>query len=511
MALTRQAYRFELDPSVEQEALLTSFLGGSRFWFNQGLALVKERLDAREQGKDVQVPWSYKALCSEFRGDAVKDELAPWRRQIPVGAYQAGLEALGRALQNFSQGRRAGRPVGFPRFRAKGRCPEAVIFQRPRVRSARRVEFDRRLGPVRTKERMSKLIRLLERDEQARIMRATISRSGIHWYVSFTVERSAKRRRARRPDAAVGVDVGLTRLATASTGEVFSNARPLQKALHKLRRLQRQVNRQRRANNAGNYLPDGRVKPGASAWVKSRHMLRTEARLRRLHERIANLRREQAHRLTTSLTREFGVVGVETLNVQGMQANRRLARHIADAGWGTVLAQLKYKTSWSAGSLLVAADRFYPSSKTCSDCGTVRAKLALSERAFACHACGLVIDRDLNAALNLAQMAQRYAQAEGKEKCYVARTGRETRNARRGQVSPSTRAGHSPLKREDPTGSSQGRKALAVAAESATGSDRGDVVHRHDALRRAPQPNLASAGRGSGRTGALYRARRGST
>jgi transposase len=314
------------------------------------------------------------------------------------------------------------------------------------------VEVDRRLGPIRTKERMSKLIRLLERDERARIMRATVSRSGTNWYVSFTVERSAKQRRARCLDAVVGVDVGLSRLATLSTEQVFENARPLQKALRRLRRLQRQLDRQRRANNPGNYLPDGRVKPGIPGWVKSKRMLGTEARVRRLHERVANLRRESAHQVTTYLTREFGVIGMETLNVRGLQANRRLARHIADVGWGTMFQQLKYKASWSEGSLLVAAGRFYPSSKICSGCGTVRAKLALSERVFTCDTCGLVIDRDLNAALNLARMAHQQAQAEGNPKCYVARTGRETQNARRGQVSPSTLAGHSPPKREDPLG-----------------------------------------------------------
>jgi putative transposase len=466
VTLIRQAYRFALDPTALQEGLLASFVGASRFWFNQGLALVKRRLDARARGEEVRVPWSYKALCSEFRGDAVKDELAPWRGQVPVGSYQAGLEALGKALGHFSEGRKQGRRVGFPRFRAKGRCRESVIFQRARIASARQVEFDRRLGPVRTRERMSKLIRLLERDQHARITRATVSRSGSNWYVSFTVERSSKQRRARRPEGVVGVDVGLRRLATLSTCEAFENPRPLRNALRKLRRLQRQVDRQQRANNPGNYLPDGRVRPGAGVLAKSNRMLRTEARLRRLHERVGNLRREQAHQLTTYLTREFGVMGVEALAVKNLMANRRLARHIADVGWGTILAQLKYKISWSEGSILVAADRFFPSSKTCSDCGTVRAKLALSERIFTCQACGVAIDRDLNAAVNLARMAQRHAQAEGREKCYVARTGRETQNARRGQVRPGTRAGHSPLKREDPPRGepSRAREGLAVAA-----------------------------------------------
>jgi len=460
----QQAYRFELDPTVEQAELLGSFTGASRFWFNQGLALVKQRLDERAAGADVRVPWSYKQLCSEFKGDAIKDELAPWRAEVVTGSYQAGLEQLGRALQNFSRGRRAGRRVGFPRFRAKGRCRESVIFQRPRIKGARHVEFDRRLGPIHTKERITKLTRLLDHDEHARVMRATISRSGSKWFVSFTVERSPKQRRARRPRAAVGVDVGLSLLATLSTGSSFENGRPLENARRRLRRLQRQLDRQRRANNPGNYLPDGRVKPGASDWQKSARMLCTEERIRRLHARVANLRREQAHQLTTALTREFGVIGVESLNVRGMQSNRRLARHIADVGWGTILAQLAYKTAW-AGSTLVAADRYYPSSKTCSACGLVKAKLGLSERVFTCDdaACGLVLDRDHNAAVNLARMAARHAQAEGLD-VHVAATGAETLNARGGQVRPGPRPRHRPVKREESLDSSQRREAPALAA-----------------------------------------------
>jgi IS605 OrfB family transposase len=464
-ARLQQGYRFALDPTSEQEALLASFMGASRFWFNHGLALVKERLDQRAAGEDVRVPWSYKALCSEFKGDAIKDELAPWRAEVVTGSYQAGLEQLGSALQNFSEGRRAGRHVGFPRFRAKGRCKESVIFQRPRIKDGRHVEFDRRLGRMRSKERMTKLVRLLAQDEHARVLRATISRQGSRWFVSFTVERSPKRRRARRPHTAVGVDVGLARLATLSTGETFANARPLQAALRRLRRMQRRLDRQRRAANAGNYDDRGRAKRGARNWTRSSRMVRTEQRVRRLHERIANLRREQAHQLTTAITREYGVIGVETLAVRNLIQNRRLARHISDVAWGMILSQLAYKTSWSAGSVLIAADRFYPSSKTCSACGLVRAKLGLADRVFTCTdpACGLVLDRDLNAALNLARMAEQHSQAEELQ-CHVAATGAETPNARGGRVSPATGRRHSPVKREESSDSFQRREALALAA-----------------------------------------------
>ena len=460
----QQAYRFALAPTPAQEAFLGACCGASRFWFNQGLALVKERLDQRVAGHDAGVPWSYKGLCVAFRGAAVKDRLAPWRGEVVTGSYQAGLEALGRALQNFSSGRAAGRQVGFPRFRTKGRCHEAVIFQRPRVPDNRHVDLDRRLGPLKTKESLRKLTRLLASDPRAHVLRSTVQRSGRGWVISFTVQRSPKQRRARRPNAVVGVDVGLTRLATLSTGDTAANARPLQASLRFLRRLQRRLDRQRRANNPGNYQADGRVKPGPQTWIKSARMVRTEQRIAKLHARVANLRREQAHQLTTALVREFGVIGVETLAVKNLIGNRRLARHIADVGWGTVLAQLSYKTSWSEGSLLSAAERLYPSSKTCSTCGAAKAKLRLAERVFTCDddACGHVQDRDLNAALNLARMADRHAQAEGISS-YVARTGRFTPTARGGQVSLVGPDQHSPVKREASSDASRRSDAPALA------------------------------------------------
>lgn len=262
------------------------------------------------------------------------------------------------------------------------------------------------------------------------------------------------------------MDVGLSRLATLSTGDTAANSRPLQASLRSLRRLQRQLDRQRRASNPANYDAQGRPKRGRE-WVKSGRMLRTEQRIARLHKRVADLRCEQAHQLTTWLVREFGVIGVETLAVKNLLRNKRLSRHIADVGWGMILAQLQYKKAWSEGSLLVAADRFYPSSKTCSACGVAKAKLRLSDRVFTCDdpGCGHELDRDLNAALNLVHMARRHAQAEGINS-YVARTGRFTPTARGGQVSLVSHDQHSPLKREASSDASQRGDALALALAS---------------------------------------------
>jgi len=147
------------------------------------------------------------------------------------------------------------------------------------------------------------------------------------------------------------------------------------------------------------------------------------------------------HKLTTSLATEHGIVVVEHLNIAGMVRNRRLARALSDTGIAELRRQLTYKTTWY-GSRLVVADRFYPSSKTCSVCGWVKAKLILAERTYTCEACGLEVDRDLNAARNLAKLAQ-----------HVAQSGWETRNARGADISPGT-FGQAVMKREAGIGSS---------------------------------------------------------
>ncbi len=198
--LIEQSYRFALDPEAAQGETVNSWLGASRYWYNAGLAEVKARLDRRAAGEqDVDLPWSYKGLCSVLNA-AWREEQAPWVSEVPCGTYMAGFEALGAALRNFSAAKPSGQRVGFPKFKRKGRCQESVLFQRPRVLDARRVEFTSALGPVRVKERMTKLLRLLERDGHARITRATITCRGRHYYVSFTVKRSPKLRRPKRPD-----------------------------------------------------------------------------------------------------------------------------------------------------------------------------------------------------------------------------------------------------------------------------------------------------------------------
>ncbi|MGW5363822.1 RNA-guided endonuclease InsQ/TnpB family protein, partial [Actinopolymorpha pittospori] len=211
-----------------------------------------------------------------------------------------------------------------------------------------------------------------------------------------------------------------------STGEVIPNLRHLSAAHQRMRRLGRALSRKTGPDRRSGQRP-------------SKRWQRAAARLARTHARVANLRRDGLHKLTTRLTREHGTVVVEDLNVTGMLANRRLARHIADAGFAEFRRQLAYKTMWNGGRLLVAG-RWYPSSKTCSGCGTVKAKLALAERTYTCQACGLILDRDANAARNLAALAAQTTAGSGP----VAARGANQKTRIRGQVAKKREPGTAP-------------------------------------------------------------------
>ena len=399
---TIQAYRFALDLTPGQQRALLAHAGAARVAHNWALARVKAIVDQRAAERtygiaDEQltpaVSWSLPALRKAW--NQAKATVAPWWPACSKEAFNTGLDALARALKNWADsrtGKRVGRAVGFPRFKSRRRTTPSVRFTTGTIR----VEPDRmhvvlpRLGRLKLHESARKLARRLEAGT-ARIMSATVRRDSGRWHVAFTCEVQRAPRQPARPDAVVGVDVGVKHLAVLSTGELVDNPRHLVAARHRLRALGRAV-----ARKVG---PDRRA-----ARRPSNRWRRAAARLARAHARVANLRRDGLHKLTTRLSREYGTVVVEDLNVAGMLANRRLARHIADAGFAELHRQLRYKTAWNGGRLVVA-DRWYPSSKTCSGCGTVKTKLALSERRYECDSCGLVLDRDLNAARNLAALA----------------------------------------------------------------------------------------------------------
>jgi putative transposase len=421
LATVTQAYRFAIDPSPKHRRALASHCGAARVAYNWGLDFVKTRLHERQTDPSVSVPWTLPELRWEW--NRAKHQVAPWWGENSKEAYSSGLDGLGRALKGWSDsrnGRRKGRPVGFPRPKKKGRARDACRFTTGTIKvlpDRKHVQLPR-IGVLKTHESTRKLARRLEQGT-ARILAATISRRADRWFVSFTVEVQRPIPTTNGKPSVIGVDVGIRTLAVLSTGTTIANPRALERSLRKLRRLNRELHRRR---------------------PNSRRRRLTRRRLARVHGRAADVRRDAIHKLTTTLATGHGILVVEHLNVAGMLQNRRLARAIADSGLAELRRQLAYKTTWY-GSRLLVADRFYPSSKTCSACGWVKAKLTLAERSFACEACGLRLDRDLNAARNLATLAH-----------HVARSGWETQNARgadqktqlAGQVATKREAGDTP-------------------------------------------------------------------
>lgn len=386
---------FVLDPTPVQVEAMRSHCGASRVAYNWCLARVRANWDQRRAEESYGVPagertpWIETSAYSLRKAwNAAKDGVAPWWRENSKEAYAGGCANLSAALKNRKDGR-----AGMPRFKSRHRSRPSCRFTTGSfglVRDRRHVQLPV-IGVVRTAESTRKLARKIEAGT-ARIRSVTLSFQRGRWQVSFSVE---------MPDhepltlavggRVVGVDLGIKALATLSTGEVVPNGRHLDRELKRLRRAQRKASRRRG--------PDRRTRR-----TPSRRWRKAIDEVARIHTRVANLRRNDTHRFTTRLVGEVDTIVVEDLHVAGMVRNRRLARCIADANWAEIRRQLTYKTEW-AGKTVIVADRWFASSKTCSGCGTAKAKLALSERTYVCTVCGLVLDRDVNAAKNLAALA----------------------------------------------------------------------------------------------------------
>jgi putative transposase len=429
--MVTQAYRFALDPTPAQARALASHAGAARFAWNWGLAACKDRYDT--EGKC----WSGTELHQLWNQAKKTDPALAWWGENSKCSYQEAFRDLDRALREFVRSRngtRKGRRLGFPRFKKRGRCRDSFRFGAGVMRCNGRTVTLPRLGTVATHESTRKLARRVE-DGTARILSATVSRTADRWHVSFTVqvERAAPSRHAR-PGSGAGVDLGVKTLLTAvdDQGTVIEIAGPkaLRAGLRKLRRLGKAHSRKQRG---------------------SANRAKAAARLARHHARIAALRADALHKATTMLAARYETVVVEDLNVTGMVANRRLARAVADQGFRQARRMLGYKTGWNAGHLVVA-DRWSPSSKTCSSCGAVKAKLALPERTYRCGGCGLVLCRDVNAARNLLDLAA---------------SGAERHNACGGDVRPGP-AGQPPAKQEPGATPGVGQTGTAAAQATAT-------------------------------------------
>jgi putative transposase len=400
-----RAFLFALDPTPAQERAFRSHCGAQRFAFNFGVELAGKIRAQRAAEYSYGLRGAQLTTLSTYdlrkAWNQAKHEVAPWWAENSKEAYSSGLANAAAAFKNYGDswaGRRRGPKIRYPRFKGR-RARQSCRFTTGAfgLTTDRRHVTLPRIGAVRTCESTRKLARKLEAGA-ARILSATLSYQRGRWHVSLSVELPDPDPAPRTGGRVVGVDLGVKALAVLSTGEVVPNPRHLDAALTRLRRTQRRCARRRGPDRRTRTAPSNR-------WRKAK------ARVAALHTRVANARRDGLHQLSARLVADHDVIVIEDLHVVGMLRNKRLARHIAQLGMGEFRRQVTYKAA-EAGVRVHVADRWFASSKTCSACGVVRAKLTLAEREFQCESCGARLDRDLNAALNLAALADRVVQGE---------------------------------------------------------------------------------------------------
>lgn len=366
-----RAFKTELDLNNAQKTACARHAGAARFAYNWGL---ERKLEAFRSKK--RIP---SAIDLHRELNALKKTELSWMYEVSKCAPQEALRDLDRAFENFFRRireRKAGKSikVGFPRFKSKKNGKRNFRLTGIIHVFEKAIQLPR-LGVLRLKERCYLPV------GGVHILSATVSERANRWFVSLQVEMEIP-----DPDTTdkpvVGVDLGINRMAQVSDGQFFENPRALKRYLPKLKQLQRVVSRRKKGSK--NY--DKAVK-----------------KLAKLHFHVSNIRKEALHQATSILTKTKSVIVLEDLNVCGMLKNRHLAQAIADVGLFEFRRQVTYKGEWY-GCKILLADRYFPSTKLCSRCGHVKTAMSIDERVFHCEFCGQVIDRDLNAAINLKQL-----------------------------------------------------------------------------------------------------------
>ncbi len=392
--LVTRAYKTELDLNNEQTTACKQHAGAARWAYNWGLTRRQEVY--KTTGKSVWAMDLHRELNARK-----KDDLA-WLYEVSKCAPQEGLRNLDNAFRHFfrrcqlkKEGKWKGK-VGFPQYKSKKKGLGSFRLTGSIVVFPKAIQLPR-LGRVRLKEKD------YLPTQGVKILSATVSEEAGHWYVSVQV--AEEREVPVNTGPVVGVDLGLKALATLSDGTVIPNPRHLKARLKKLKRLHRRVSRRKQGG-------------------KNRR--KAVQQLRKQYRKGRNQRQNTLHQVTTMLAKTKQTIVIENLNVAGMMKNHHLAQAIGDVGWYEFRRQLTYKAAWY-GCRIVLADRWEPSSRTCSGCGWYDEGLTLKDRTFHCQQCGLVIDRDLNAAINLAKLAESSSDTHNACGVESAGTGRKPR------------------------------------------------------------------------------------
>lgn len=381
-----RVHKIKLDPNQAQAVYFAKACGVARHAYNWALAEWKRQYEAGEKPNEAALRKLY---------NRIKPVEFPWALEVTKCAPQQAIKNAGTAYKNFFDRLKKGKKgaeVGYPKFKKKGVHDSFRADNGPATKGTNAV-------PVDGKKIRLPIIGWIRMREEVRfsgtIQSTTVSRMADGWYVSVLVE-TADTLKAVSNGGTVGVDLGLKRFATLSTGEFIVGPKPHRALGKRLRRLNQSLSRKTKG---------------------SANFRKAKAKLSKLHKRIADIRQDAVHKLSHRLVTEYSVIGIEDLNVKGMGRNGRLGRSVGDAGMRMFRTQIEYKAAM-IGAFVYIHPRFAPSSKVCSGCGQIH-DMPLGKYTLSCD-CGLVIDRDMNAALILKSAASSAVSACGENGSGVA-------------------------------------------------------------------------------------------
>ena len=376
-----KAYKTELKPNNKQRTALLQHAGSARWAYNWGLTQVKAAVAA---GTKIPSAITLHKQLVILKHISAEQGGHSWLKDCSITVTNEALRALERAVWDCLNQKKTGNQKGFPQYKSRKRDGIGSFkLIAPSSCSGRNIKLPK-LGQFRLKEaghlpecgpvkgKTAANIKLLS---------TTVSERAGHWFVSVAVEEEIGDPQPNPSLPILGCDVGSRKLAVTSDGSIYQNPKALTRSLKQLARLQRAVSRKIKG---------------------SKNQEKAKKRVATLHYKISCIRRDALHKTSNSRTKNCSALVVEDLNVKGMLRNHKLARVLSDAGIGELLRQLRYKAQWR-GIDLQTASQWYPSSKTCSSCGCQKLDLGSSET-FRCCGCGLTLDRDLNAAINLGNL-----------------------------------------------------------------------------------------------------------
>lgn len=361
--------KVRLKPTKEQEEKMWQSAGTHRWAYNYALSRRKEYYE--ETGKTLKEGEIRKEITQ-----LKKQEEYKWLGDVAANIPKQAVKDMDTAYKNFfKRGNK-----GFPKYKKKNKGVISFYNSNETVKvDGKKVKLER-LGWVKTSEKLP---------EVEKYMNPRISYDGKYWYISVGIE--VAQEKCELTEEILGVDLGVSELAIVSNGKRYKNinkSKEIKRLKKKLKRKQKAISRKYEKNKEG------------LRYIKTENIKKEEQEISLLYRRIRNIRENQRHQITTELvkTKPKKIV-IEDLNIKGMMKNRHLSKAIGEMGWYDFRKQLEYKCKYR-GIELVIADRFYPSSKMCSKCGNINKKLKLSDRVYNCN-CGLSIDRDMNASINL--------------------------------------------------------------------------------------------------------------